>query len=659
MSSNSGHLYDFGIYRVDGSERLLLRGDEVVPLTPKAFEMLLVLVENSGHVLTKEELMKRVWPDTIVEEANLSHNIYKLREALGEGRNGEKYIETVPRRGYRFVAKVTERRDEGADLLVEEHSRARIVVEEDDAPEKVIETGMASISPSRALPSQIEARSSSLKRPGVMIAAGVVLIGLVVGSIYFLRTRASRLTANGAGLHSIAVLPFKPLAANDRDESLEMGMADALITKLSNVREIIVRPTSAVFSYGNSEKDPLAAGREQKVDLVLDGRVQRSGDRIRVTVQLLSIGDGKPIWADQFDERSADIFSVQDSISQRLVRALVPQLTGEEQRRLAKRYTQNVEAYNLYLKGRFFWNKFDEDGLKKAIDYFNQAIAIDPDYAPAYTGLANAYNVQGAFGFVPPAQTWLKAKAAAEKAIALDNTLAPSHQALGALKLLYEWDWPGAERELKRAIELDPNDAGPHNLYAYGYQATGQPDKALLEMRRAQELAPLSLIINTDVATALYFQGNYNEAISVYRKTEEMDPHFPPPPLFVLAQMYEQMGEPDQAIAECQKALSVFGRNPAILSVLGYVYAVSGRRGEAQSIAAELEGLWKRRYFSPVDGALVYAGLGNKDESFAWLTKAYEARDPQLIWIKVEPELGSLHSDPRFAELLQRIGLSQ
>src|SRR5947208_1903450 len=656
MPRDLKHFYDFGSYSVDESGRLLLRGDEVVPLTPKAFEMLLVLLESSGHVLTKEELIKRVWPDTIVEEANLSHNIYKLREALAEGRDGEKYIETVPRRGYRFVAKVTQVKDHGPDLIVEEHSRAHIIVEEDDTPQ-VIETS-AAISPARELPSQIQARRASITNPGVMIAAGIILIGLIVGSIYFWRAKASHPSANGAGLHSIAVLPFKPLAANDRDESLEMGMADALITKLSNVREITVRPTSSVLSYANSEKDPLAAGREQKVDLVLDGRVQRSGDRIRVTVQLLSVGDGKPIWADQFDEKSADIFSVQDSISQRVVRALVPQLTGEEQRRLAKRYTQNVEAYNLYLKGRFFWNKFDEDGLRKSIDYFKQAIAIDPDYALAYTGLANTYNVQGAMGFVPPAQTWLKAKAAAEKAIALDDTLANSHQALGALKLLYEWDWPGAERELKRAIDLDPNDAGPHELYAYGYQATWQPGKALSEMRRAQELAPLSLIINTDLASALYFQGNYKDAISVYRKTEEMDPHFPPPPLFVLAQMYEQMGEPDQAIAECQKALSVFGRNPAILSVLGYVYAVSGRRREAQNIVAEIESLWKRRYFSPVDIALVYAGLGNKDEAFAWLTKAYEARDPQLIWIKVEPEIEGLHSDPRFAELLRRVGLS-
>src|SRR6266581_4689432 len=603
MTEQSNHVFEFGPYRLDSGERLLLRGDEVVPLTPKAFEMLLVLVENSGHVLTKEELMKRVWPDTIVEEANLSHNIYKLREALAEGRDGEKYIETVPRRGYRFVAKVTQVKDHGPDLIVEEHSRAHIIVEEDDTPQ-VIETS-AAISPARELPSQIQARRASITNPGVMIAAGIILIGLIVGSIYFWRAKASHPSVNGAGLRSIAVLPFTPLVANDRDESLEMGMADALITKLSNVREIIVRPTSAVLSYANSPKDPLAAGREQQV-----------------------------------------------------VRALVLQLTGEEQRRLFKRYTQNVEAYNLYLKGRFFWNKFDEEGLRKAIDYFNQAIAIDPDYALAYTGLAAAYNVQGAIGIVPPAQIWPKAKAAAEKAIALDDALANSHQALGGLKLMYEWDWPGAVRELRRAIELDPNEAGPHEMYAYYFEVTGQLDKALPEIRRAQELAPLSMIINTDVAVALYYQGNYEDAISVSRKTEEMDPHFSPTPLFVLAQFYEQMGESDQAIAECQKALSVFGRNPAILSVLGYVYAVSGRRSEAQNIVAEIESLWKRRYFSPVDVALVHAGLGNKDEAFAWLTKAYESRDPQLIWIKVEPELEGLHSDPRFAELLRRVGLS-
>jgi DNA-binding winged helix-turn-helix (wHTH) protein/TolB-like protein/Flp pilus assembly protein TadD len=657
MSTNSGHFYEFGPFRVDESERLLLRGEDVVPLTPKAFEMLLVLLESSGRVLTKEELMKRVWPESFVEEANLSHNIYKLREALDAGRNGEKYIETVPRRGYRFVAKVTEGADQGEDLVFEEHTRTHIVVEDDDTSQTVIETAATPLDQSRALPSRSDARRFSITKPGVMVAAGILLVGLAAG-FYFWLTRESRPAGNGATLRSIAVLPFKPLVASERDESLEMGMADALITKLSNIREIVVRPTSAVLAYANSG-DPLVAGREQNVDLVLDGRVQRSDDRIRVTVQLLRVSDGKPIWADQFDEKSADsIFSVQDSISQRVVRALVPQITGEEQRRLAKRYTDNVEAYNLYLKGQFFWNKFDEDGLKKAIEYFNRAIAIDPNYALAYTGLANAYNVQGAMGIVPPAQTWLKAKAAAEKALELDDTLADSHQAVGGIKLLYEWDWPGAEREIKRAIELDPNNGDPHELYAYSFEASGQFDNALLELSRAQVLAPLSLIVNTDIASALYYQGNYKEAINVYRKTEEIDPHFPPPPLFVPAQSYERMGEHDQAIAECQKGISVFGRDPSILSVMGYVYAVSGKRREAQSIVTELEGRWKQRYFSPIDVALVHAGLGDKDEALAWLAKSYEARDPQLIWIKVEPEFGILHSDPRFAELLRRMNLT-
>jgi tetratricopeptide (TPR) repeat protein len=351
------------------------------------------------------------------------------------------------------------------------------------------------------------------------------------------------------------------------------------------------------------------------------------------------------------------IFSIQDSISQQVALALVPKLTGEEQRQLAKRYTDNTEAYNLYLTGRFFWNRFNEEGLKKAIDYFNQAIAIDPNYALAYTGLAGVYNVQGALGIVPPAETWSKAKWAAEKAVELDDKLAKAHQVLGTVKLMYEWDWSGAERELTRAIELNPTDGEPHNLYAYYYEAKGQLDKALLEMRRAQELAPLSAVINADVASAFYYQGNYEEAINAWRKAEEINPHFGLTPLCLPAQIYEQKGEYDRAIAECQKGFSIFGRDPGILAVLGYTYAVSGKRREAQNILAEIESLWERRYFSPIDAALIHAGLGDKNGAFAWLTKAYEARDPQLIWVNVEPELKSLHTDPRFKDLLRRMGL--
>jgi len=348
---------------------------------------------------------------------------------------------------------------------------------------------------------------------------------------------------------------------------------------------------------------------------------------------------------------------VQQDISREVTNGLRLKLSGEESRRVAKDYTENTEAYQLYLMGRYFWGKFNEDGLKKSIDYFNQAIAIDRLYALAYAGLASAYNVQGAIGIAPPAETWPKAKWAAEKAVELDDKLAKSHQVLGTVKLMYEWDWSGAKSELTRAIELNPADGEPHNLYAYYYEAKGQLDKGLSEMRRAQELAPLSAVINADVASAFYYQGNYEEAINAWRKAEEINPHFGLTPLCLPAQIYEQKGEYDRAIAECQKAFSIFGRDPGILAVLGYTYAVSGKRREAQNILAEIESLWKRRYFSPIDVALIYGGLGDKDGAFAWLTRAYDARDPQLIWVKVEPELKSLHSDPRFGDLLQRIGL--
>ena len=658
MSFERKRFYEFGPFRLNPRQHLLLRDGEAVQLPPKAIDLLVVLVENSGNVLDKEELMKQVWPDSFVEEANLSRHVFTLRKALGEDDDANQYIETIPRRGYRFVGSVSEFGGEAVDVVVAEHSRSHIVVEQSE------ETGTAadSVEIARAVRKTAPVdwiEGSQKKRAGLLALAAFAVTTISVASYYFLTARAKQ-EGPGLGVRSIVVLPFKPLLPENRDEALELGMADALITKLTNIREIVVRPTSAILKYDSSEQNPLDAGLEQRVESVLEGRVQRSGDRIRVTVQLVRVSDGKPLWADTFDEKSGNgLFSILDSISQQVARALVPKLTGDEQRQLAKHYTDNTEAYNLYLKGHFFWTRFNEEGLAKAIECFNQAIAIDPNYALAYTGLASAYNVQGAIGIVPPAQTWLKAKRAAEKAVELDDKLARSHQALGTVKLMYEWDWPGAEREFTRAIELNPADGEPHNLYAYFYFATGRLDKALSEMRRAQELAPLFPVINFDVSSAFYYQGNYDEAINAYRKGEEIAPNFAPPPLFLLGQIYEQKGEYDRAIAECTKALSAFGRRPGILAVLGYVYCVSGKRREAQTILAEIETLWKRRYFSPIDVALIYAGLGDKDAAFAWLTKAYEARDPQLIWVNLEPELKSLHTDPRFRNLLIRMNLAQ
>ncbi|MFY9572055.1 MAG: protein kinase, partial [Blastocatellia bacterium] len=497
---------------------------------------------------------------------------------------------------------------------------------------------------------------SAGKSRGYMLLAVVAIITLVGVGIYQL---AFRSFPGGKPIESLAVLPLVNASGDPEVEYLTDGIAETIINKLSQVSSLRVMARSTVFAYKGNQNDPRKVGRELGVGAVLTGNLIRRGDSLIIGLELVSVEDGRQLWGEQYNRRQGDILSVQRDISREVTNGLRLKLSAYESRRVAKDYTENIEAYRLYLLGRYFWSKFNEDGLKKSIDYFNQAIAIDPDYALAYTGLANAYNVLGAAGIVLPSETWSKAKLAAEKAVDLDDNLAQAHQALGGLKLVYEWDWPGAAKELTRAIELNPNAGEPHELYAYYYQAMGQLDKAVAELRRAHELAPLSLVINTDLAGALYYRGDYEEAISVYRKSEEIDPHFGPPPLFLPAQIYERMGNYDLAIEKCQNAFLIHGRDPAILSVLGYVYAISGNRKRAQAILKEVETLWKQHYFSPVDVALVYAGLGDKDGAFVWLTKAYQSRDAQLIWVKIEPQLESLRTDPRFRDLLQNMNLAQ
>lgn len=628
-------IYQFGPFHLDTAEQILTREDKPVALTGKAFQTLLVLIENSGRTVTKDDLLSKVWPDTFVEELTLAQNISTLRKALGDDKSDSKYIQTVPRRGYRFVAVVSQVDESRAQLPTNIPAKQGQLQSDDTAD----------------VSSRRQAwQSSRLRR--VIALVGLSVLAIAAG-IYLFRAN-TRNVDQGPQVKSIAVLPFQPLTGGDGDEALQLGMADALITKLSNIKQIVVRPTSSILKYSNTTQDPVAAGREQLVDSLLEGKVQRSGERIRVTVQLIRVSDGKPLWADTFDETFTNIFAVQDSISQQVAQRLVAQLTGEEQRQLAKRYTDNTEAYQLYLKGRFFWNKFNEDGLNKAIDYFKQAIAIDPNYALAYTGLSVSYNVQGAVGVLPPAQTWTDARWTAEKAVALDDSLAEGHSALGGVKLLYEWDWPGADRELKRALELNPNYAEAHELSGYYYWVTGELDRAMAELRRGQELDPLSAIITLDVVQALYYQGRYDEALEMLAKARELDPDFLPP-LFVPGQIYERKGMYAKAITECENAIEKYGRQPSIVATLGVAYSLSGRRREAEVIVNELETSWRRHYFSPVNIALVHTALGNKDRAFFWLAKGVDARDPQMIWIRVEPQFDSIHADPRFQALFQRM----
>jgi DNA-binding winged helix-turn-helix (wHTH) protein/TolB-like protein/tetratricopeptide (TPR) repeat protein len=658
MSKNPKHFYEFGPFRLDAADRLLLRDKQVVPLTPKAFEMLRILVQSGGRLLSKEELMRSLWPDSFVEEANLSHNIYILREALGEKQNGHKYIETLPRRGYRFVAAVTEILDEGADLFLEEQTRASIVIEEDEARQP---TTNADAMPSleESVSAKLPGNAKEIKRwlrPSVLIGGGVILFGLALAAYLLWTRRNDQPTVTTGQIRSLAVLPFKPLSAESRDETLELGMTDALITKLSNVKQVIVRPTSSILKYASSDQDLLAAGREQGVDAVIDGKVQKVGDQLRLTVQLIRVSDGTSLWAGTFDDKFTNLFALQDSISSQVAQALVSHLTGDEQQRIAKHYTDNIEAYQLYQKGRLYWYKFTPEGVEKSIDYFNQAIALDPNYALAYAGLSFAYSVQGAIGALPPLEVFPKSKRAAEMAMKLDDTLAEAHVAIGGKDLFFERNWSNAEKEFQRALELNPNQSDAHQLLGYYWEVMKQFDKAEAEIRNAQKIAPLMGLMNADVATLPYYQHRYDEAITLYLKTRDLDPDFIPVP-FLPAQIYERKGMYQQAINECQKALASSPDNPSILPVLGYAYARAGRTGEAQAILNKLQETRKQRFVSPFMIALLCAGLDKKDEAIEWLNKAFDEHDPQLIWVDLDPELEVLHSDPHYRDLMQRMGI--
>lgn len=396
MNGPENHIYEFGDFRIDVSRRLLLRSDgEPVPLTPKVFDTLLYLAEHSGSVLDKDALMAAIWPDTVVEENNLSQNIYTLRRVLGEGRGEHRYVVTVPGRGYRFVADVTKLAGGSEQEEAEVSQREVERLEESAAP-----------------PTEITRKRRN--RIWLAASAAVALVGLSLLGLYL--SRSQKKPAPGAPIKTVAVLPFKPLVANDRNEALELGMADTLIARLSNSEKIVVRPITSVRRFGGLEQDSLAAGHELGVDAVLDGSIQSWGDRIRISARLIRVGDGRQLWVGRFDEKSTDIFAVQDSISERVAAALIPQLGGEERRRLAKHDTESVAAYQLYLKGRYHAAKLTQPETEKAISYYRQAIAIDPTYALAFAKLANAYRNPTLTSDLPSSGVMPKAKAAALKA---------------------------------------------------------------------------------------------------------------------------------------------------------------------------------------------------------------------------------------------------
>lgn len=459
-----------------------------------------------------------------------------------------------------------------------------------------------------------------------------------------------------AGARSIAVLPFKPLSPKT-ENYLGIGLADALITRLAGLKQITVRPTLAIGRYDGGLQDAFSAGRSLKVESILEGSVRKTGDRIQVAVQLVNVHQKLPLWTERFDERFSDILMVEDWISEQVARVLTTNLTEHEKELLSRHATENTYAYQQYLKGRYYWSKRTEEGTRSGIRHFEQAIQIDPTYARAYAGLADCYSLLSFYSVVPPGESFPRAKEAALRALELDDDLAEAHTSLGYAKLYYDWDWVGAEREFRRAISLKPNCPTAHHWYHEFLLTMGWFDEAMMEIKRAHELDPISPVINAALVLPLMHAGQYNKAIEQLQRVIELDPNFYRTHLF-LGAAYVQKREFAKAISEFQIAVILSDGSTRALGALGFGYAVSGKKLEARKVLENLRRRAQERYVSPYVIAVVYAGLGDKDQAFEWLDRAYEQRDEWLVRLKIAPELSSLRSDSRFAELLWRIGLA-
>jgi TolB-like protein/class 3 adenylate cyclase/Tfp pilus assembly protein PilF len=500
-------------------------------------------------------------------------------------------------------------------------------------------------------------KPAKLRKPAILTGAILVTIALVIGFLAFFH-RHSQKVANAltSPEKRIAVLPFRPLLSENRDQVLELGMADTLIAKLSNSRKIIVSSLNAVRKYGGLEQDSVAAGRELQVSSVLEGNVQKIGDRIRVTARLINVADGSSPWAATFDEKFTDVFALQDAISQRVADALALQLSGEEKNRLTKRYTDNVEAYQLYLTGRYHNLKLTPPEIRTAMTFYQRAIDLDPTYALAYFGIAEANRALTMTADIPSKECLPKAKAAARKALEIDESLAEAHASLSFSVTWFDWDWALAQKEAKRAIALNPNSGFAHLAYGQVLSLLGRHEEAVAEGARASELDPLFLLVRAIEGLFLYHAGRNDEANARLQKALEIDQSFWITHL-MLGNVNIQEGTYPEAIAEFTKAKELSHGNSQAVASIGYTAALAGDKAKALAVLDELKASSNQHYVPPVNIALVYNGLGDQNQAISWLDKAIEDHDARLTLLKVDPKWDSFRSNPRFIAVLNRIGL--
>jgi TolB-like protein/DNA-binding winged helix-turn-helix (wHTH) protein/Tfp pilus assembly protein PilF len=646
-SAQPGERYRFADFEVDLRTGDLRKQGHRIRLQEKPYQILSLLLERAGEVVTREELRERLWPaDTFVDfDANLNTSLNRLRQALGDTGNEQIFIRTIPRQGYRFIAAVNK-------------------IEED---EKLIEpptvrtsTVAPPIADQPASKSRAWHPAFPLPGPRFMVAAACLLAMTVGGLVYF--RWPGRLAEAGRNPHrgTILVMPFEDLSGDPSQDYLSDGLTDEMITRLGEIspQHLNVIARSTAMQYKGSRKPVEEVAREQHVDYILEGSLRRQGDRVRITAQLFNARDHGSLWTEAYERNASDLFAIQREVADRIAQSLSLELLTPVAHSSAASKPVDPEAYDAYLKGLFELNKRTPADLQKSIMYFEMATQKDAQFAPAYAAMAYSYNVAAGWTYMSPTEAYPKAKAAAQKALALEDSLADSHLANAEVLHDYDWDWSGAEKEYLRGLELNPSSAVGHKLYAEYLTHAGRHQEALAEIRKAQQLDPESLVINGFVCFVYMHARQYDKAIKECRKDLDLDPRFMPAHDW-LGETYLFTGRYEAAAAEFKKALELSGNANYFLTGLATAYGMAGKKDEAKKILGELKLRATQMYVSSYGLADVYIGLGDKDQALEMLEQAVRERSADLMFLAGAPEFDSLRDEPRFKTILARIGFPE
>jgi len=639
----------FGVFEVDLKAGEIRKHGVRLKLPEQPFQVLFILLENPGEIVTREELRGRLWPsDTFVDfDHGLNNAVMRLREVLGDSSENPRFVETIPRRGYRFIAPVAGTFP--ATPMIQRQPEDGVVPGEAAKPQLI-----------ERLPAEVSSRPAGGRWPLTARLAGIcasILFACVLITAAFYRYHRSAADKIARAQNkSLIVLPLEDLSGDKDQEYFADGLTDDLIANLAKIQSLRVISRSTAMSYKGTHKPLSQIAKELNLDAVVEGTVLRVGDRVRITAELVQVSTDRHLWADTYESQMGDILALQNRVSSAIVNEIRINLTPEDQERLAKNPAVAPEAYENYLKGRYYWNKRSDENLTRAIGYFEDATHQAPNYSLAYAGLADCYAIIGAeiFGTMSAAQAAPKAKAAALRALELDPSLAEAETSLATVSFNYDWDWNSAAAGFAKSIKDNPSYATAYQRYSLYLMAMGRPQDSVEQINKARELDPLSISINFSLGWRFYMARQYDRAIQQLRNTLEMDPSYELPHL-VLGLAYVQKGEFGLALPELRKAVELSRGTPLMISALAYAYARSGNKAEAERLLGNLILESKRQYVSPYYFAVVYVGLREPEGAMDWLEKAFADRSNGLVFLKVDPNLDDLRSNPRFVALQQKL----